>query len=198
MVTKVRTAAEAEEAILHAARMAFAQTGFAGTSIQQIAKSADVSTGLIYHYFKDKETLWRAVGDRAVQHYLEAAAAHGQQQTAGDPWERFVSLIRFGMKFALGHPENMRLRLWNMLSPSPHTAAQAIDDFFCATLTQLQQAGVVRGDLPAIALANYLSMTMRGWAESQVGRDCPPPTKNTLCPSDEQCLTLMLAPLRRA
>lgn len=197
MVTKARTATEAEEAILRAARLAFAQTGFDGTPIQQIAKEADVSTGLIYHYFKDKETLWRAVGGHAVRCYLDAVFAHEQAERASDPWEQFESLIRFGMRFALENPENMRLRVWNILSPSPHFAAQAVEQFLAEKVGHLQKVGVVRTDISPFALANYVSMTMRGWAEGLVGRDSPSSAPVILCPKDELSLTLMLAPIRK-
>ena len=45
------------DAILDAARQAFAEHGFENVSIAQIAKRAGVSDGLVYHYFRDKRDL---------------------------------------------------------------------------------------------------------------------------------------------
>lgn len=45
------------DAILDAAKGAFAEKGFGQVSIAQIAKRAGVSDGLVYHYFRDKRDL---------------------------------------------------------------------------------------------------------------------------------------------
>ena len=43
--------------ILAAARAAFAETGWAGTTIRAVARAADVDPALVYHYFGSKEGL---------------------------------------------------------------------------------------------------------------------------------------------
>jgi AcrR family transcriptional regulator len=43
--------------ILSAARDAFADTGYAGTTIRAVARAADVDPALVYHYFGSKEAL---------------------------------------------------------------------------------------------------------------------------------------------
>jgi AcrR family transcriptional regulator len=43
--------------ILAAARTAFAQNGWAGTTIRAVARAADVDPALVYHYFGSKEGL---------------------------------------------------------------------------------------------------------------------------------------------
>ncbi|MFC1835376.1 TetR/AcrR family transcriptional regulator [Thermodesulfobacteriota bacterium] len=45
------------EAILDAALILFAERGFHGTSVAQIAERANVGAGTIYRYFEDKEVL---------------------------------------------------------------------------------------------------------------------------------------------
>lgn len=50
----------AKEAILDSARKAFAEAGYAGTSIRTIAVSAEVDPALIHHYFGSKEGLFTA------------------------------------------------------------------------------------------------------------------------------------------
>jgi AcrR family transcriptional regulator len=59
-----RTAAEAEQtrqAIVKAARDAFAAHGFAAASTTVIAADAGVTRGALYHHFADKTELFRAV-----------------------------------------------------------------------------------------------------------------------------------------
>jgi AcrR family transcriptional regulator len=51
---------DTREAILAAAREAFAQRGYEGATIRQIATSAGVDPALVYHYFDTKEMLFAA------------------------------------------------------------------------------------------------------------------------------------------
>lgn len=46
------------EDILQAALKLFIRKGYSGTKIQDIAKAADMSVGLLFHYFKSKEDLY--------------------------------------------------------------------------------------------------------------------------------------------
>ena len=46
-----------KDKILTVALELFAQNGYQGTSIAQIAKKAKISKGLMYNYFKNKEKL---------------------------------------------------------------------------------------------------------------------------------------------
>lgn len=57
---------EKQEIILDAAAEVFAEMGYSGSNIPSICKRAGVSTGALYKYFKNKESLFRAVLDRGV------------------------------------------------------------------------------------------------------------------------------------
>lgn len=50
--------------ILSAALRLFSHRGYRATSIRDIAESAGVSTGNVYHHFKDKEAIFRALLDQ--------------------------------------------------------------------------------------------------------------------------------------
>lgn len=52
---------DTREALLAAARRVFANRGFEGTSIREIAETAKVNKAMIYYYFKDKVDLYRSV-----------------------------------------------------------------------------------------------------------------------------------------
>ena len=47
--------------LVEAARELFAERGYEGTSLREIAAAADVDPGMIRHYFGDKETLFITV-----------------------------------------------------------------------------------------------------------------------------------------
>ena len=61
------------------ARELFAEQGYAGTSIEDIARRAGVAKGALYHHFSGKDALFRAVYEavlsEAVTSVLAAAAA---------------------------------------------------------------------------------------------------------------------------
>lgn len=54
------------EAIVDAAEAIFVEKGFANTSMDEIAKSAQLSRALLYVYFRDKAAIMRAVMLRAL------------------------------------------------------------------------------------------------------------------------------------
>jgi AcrR family transcriptional regulator len=53
--------------ILHAALTLFSSQGYRATSMRDIARAADVSTGNVYHQFPDKETIFRSLLDEYWQ-----------------------------------------------------------------------------------------------------------------------------------
>jgi AcrR family transcriptional regulator len=50
-----------KEKILSTAVILFSQKGFSSTSVQDIAKMADISIGLLYHYYKTKDDVYHAL-----------------------------------------------------------------------------------------------------------------------------------------
>lgn len=47
--------------IIDASKSIFVEKGFNGTSMRDIAKASEVQTSLIYHYFENKQVLWKHV-----------------------------------------------------------------------------------------------------------------------------------------
>ncbi len=58
------------EEILDAAEYCMRQKGFYQTSIQSIASQANVSIGLIYKYYKNKEAIVEALVTKVVQRMI--------------------------------------------------------------------------------------------------------------------------------
>jgi len=61
-----RDSVATQKRLLDAAELEFAQRGYAGARLKDIATSAGVQTTLIHHYFDDKSGLYRAVLERAL------------------------------------------------------------------------------------------------------------------------------------
>ena len=80
--TRRMTAAERREQLIAIARRLFAQRGFDGTSIEEIAARAEVSKPVVYEHFGGKEGLYAVVVDREVRSLLTMMQ---QALTAGHP-----------------------------------------------------------------------------------------------------------------
>lgn len=61
MASQAERRAKTRGAILEAAERAFADQGFAATTMDDIAAAAGVAKGAVYHHFPSKETLFAAV-----------------------------------------------------------------------------------------------------------------------------------------
>jgi AcrR family transcriptional regulator len=80
-------AADTRGALLAAARRLFADQGFDGTGTEQIVAAARVTRGALYHHFRDKADLFRAVmaeaaGDVATRLIDEQLAADAESPLA--------------------------------------------------------------------------------------------------------------------
>ena len=65
------TGAERREQLIAVARALFADRGFEGTSVEEIATRAQVSKPVVYEHFGGKEGLYAVVVDREVRALLE-------------------------------------------------------------------------------------------------------------------------------
>ncbi|MDF2820921.1 MAG: TetR family transcriptional regulator [Clostridiales bacterium] len=63
---------ESKENILHAALDIFAKRGLYATSIGDIAKKANISNGLAYHYFQSKDDIFAELLKKAVERFSGA------------------------------------------------------------------------------------------------------------------------------
>jgi AcrR family transcriptional regulator len=84
---------DTKDAIVNAARDAFAERGFDGASIRGIATSAGVDPALVYHYFATKEELFLAVVGAPADPSVFLAEA-----VAGPPDELGVRIVRMFLK----------------------------------------------------------------------------------------------------
>ena len=66
------TARERREQLLVVARTLFAEKGFEGTSVEEIASRAHVSKPVVYEHFGGKEGVYAVIVDREVQALLGA------------------------------------------------------------------------------------------------------------------------------
>src|SRR5262250_2278302 len=94
---KARSARRAPESrstravILDAAERRFAERGFAGVSVREIASDAGLKNqASLYHHFKNKKALYEAVLSRGVQPILEMVTSSEAPDDTGVVLERLV------------------------------------------------------------------------------------------------------------
>ena len=81
---------ERREQILRAALQVFARKGLAATKISDIAAAAQLSHGLIYHYFKSKDEIFTVLATEALETSSNIIAYAAN--LPGTPWERLTTM----------------------------------------------------------------------------------------------------------
>ena len=79
------------EALLDSASACFFESGFAATSLDQVAQRARVTKGAIYHHFASKRDLFLAVLERQQEHSVGSVTQ--AVDTAADAWNGIVAAI---------------------------------------------------------------------------------------------------------
>ena len=169
-IPRRRNAAVTREAILLSARKAFAQSGYDGAGVREIAAGAGVTAMLVNRYFGSKEQLFSEV----VRLYI---ATHGQvmdhlRDTALPPRQALeLALLHSArMQTDAAHPSGCMLVLSTSLCP-PHNRAlqaqlQAERERTRTGLLNCVQRAVDTGDLPRtvdpVVLATTIDTFLQG------------------------------------
>ncbi|MFT3803825.1 MAG: TetR/AcrR family transcriptional regulator [Burkholderiaceae bacterium] len=148
---KVYTTVDARDRIVEAALSVFSDLGFDGATTREIAKAAGVSSGLIHHHFKDKETLWNLVGTRITEEFVEAAGSSIDPVLVGTP-QGLRQMLAAYLRYWREHPRALRFQLWRVLG-APHeereTRSRLLNQMFVPHFKAAQDAGLIRRDVPA-------------------------------------------------
>ncbi len=127
--------------LIAAARRAFAATGFAAASMDDLTAQAGLTRGALYHGFGDKTGLLAAVVAQVDGEM--AARAHQAGASATDPWERLLAEGVAYIEMALD-PEVRRIVLldgpaflgdpsrWPSQNACLNLTKQAVDDLIAA------------------------------------------------------------------
>jgi TetR/AcrR family transcriptional regulator len=117
-----------ERAILAAAETVFAERGFGGATMAAIAERAGVPKANIHYYFPTKERLYRAVIERVLTAWLDAAHSFDASDDAREALTAYI-----GAKMDLAREMPLSSRIW---ASEIMRGAPVIQDFLDTTLTQ--------------------------------------------------------------
>jgi AcrR family transcriptional regulator len=140
---------ERPQEITEAALAAFAERGYAATRVDDVAKRAGVSKGLLYLYFRTKEELFKAVVRSLVVPRIDALTASidtselSAEEFLRGPFLDFVKTMP-------GSPVSVVIRLLIAEGPKHPDLVQFYWDNVVsrglATITELLERGVLNGE----------------------------------------------------
>jgi TetR/AcrR family transcriptional regulator len=117
-----------ERVILAAAESVFAEHGFTGATMAEIAARAGVPKPNVHYYFPSKAKLYRAVIERVLTAWLDAANSF---DASDDPAQALTAYIESKMDLAREMPLSSRIWASEIMRGAP-----AIQDFLDTTLTE--------------------------------------------------------------
>lgn len=140
-------------AILEAAEHVFAQHGFHGARIQDIADHARIAVGTVYNHFEQKEDVLRALLEERLEHMVASLAPQ-----PGDPEpydQKLTACIARMLKYVEQHRDFHQVALdCGLFAKGAAGASNALGDKrvehmerFRATLRSLIEEGLSRGVL---------------------------------------------------
>lgn len=147
---KVYTTVDARDRIIEAALTVFAQRGFDGATTRAIAKEADVSSALIHHHFKDKENLWRLVGQRISEEFIDFITSTMTPQLHGSA-AGVKQMVAAYMRYWRDHPRSLKFQLWRVLGApmdERKSRSKQLTELFVPEVKAAQDAGHVHQHVP--------------------------------------------------
>jgi AcrR family transcriptional regulator len=133
-------------AITAAAREIFAERGYHGTSIRDIAQRAGLSLSALYYWHPSKQHLLAALLEESTQDYFrtsaEAVAAAG-----ADPAARLRAMVRASIEYRVRRriESNLTTREWRNLDPELRERVDAQRRDATALWAEVIQGGVDAG-----------------------------------------------------
>jgi TetR/AcrR family transcriptional regulator len=137
-VRKTRAGEANESRILDAALGAFAERGFHGTSLADVASAAGLSKPNLLYYFRSKEALYVAVLGRTLEAWLDPLR---ELDAARDPREALAEYVARKLALSRDQPLASRLFATEILQGAPRLMTVLEGDL--ADLVA-RKAGVIR------------------------------------------------------
>ena len=157
------------EAILQAARVEFAKSGFHGTTMRDIAQRAGVSQGLLHHHFQGKDGLWSAVGEQASAEFLAYVSNIVGRETVDA--DSMPTAIRTYLNYWREHPEAFRINLWRLLdgpTDERKSRSRSLSERSIPLIKRAQEAGFLRTDMPAGLVLCIAGALVQFWLHSRI------------------------------
>lgn len=153
---------ETRERLMRAAEKLFAEKGYAAAAVHEITEEAGVNRALLYYYFKDKSSLYRAVIDEGVAEF--GTMLDGALSGTGGYADRLGAFVRGHLALICGRATMARI-VHRCLLDGGHGEVGLVDRFGAALdkLEAFFREGVAVGEFkdldPAITARFFLGPT---------------------------------------
>lgn len=158
--------------ILDAAAEVFADRGYRGSSMEDVARACDCAPATLYGYFKGKQELFaRMVGDRVAEYIAGVGAALESTTTFGAGYDAYLAnFLSWGER----NRDFMRLLITVIHDPQggghpDPEAGQAFNDAYMAAVSGLMTRGLEENVLRA-GRAEVLAASLIGLLHANVWR----------------------------
>lgn len=158
--------------ILEAAWDVFAERGYHAATMREIAARLDLSTGVIYNYFKGKEAIVAALHERSLNSNAELFERLAQKETAGEAlaslFEEYSACVDLGdsRKHARA---NLSLVAEALSQEELRSKTCSIYDLIRKALSAIAEAGISRKEVSsAVDPAAFAELMMAVFTGLQV------------------------------
>ena len=143
--------------ILQVALQQFARNGYAGTRLDDIAAEVGIRRPSLFHHFKDKPTLYKAVWKHSLQEQEEKLAPYFEQADTS-PIELLHLATDAWVEYAFNNPDFIYLSLHAAVSGRASDHPQVTSTVTLERWKQLIERGVNEGLFNAVPFVECMSL----------------------------------------
>lgn len=155
-----------KERILDAALESFAENGYKGTNLRDLAASLGLSKSALYRHYESKEDIWNAVIDRMEEYYGKNVASSENVPQTLKSCDELLSMTMDMIKHTVSDKKIILVRQVLLTEQFHNERARKLTtlhfvnytkDIFTRIFTQMMNDGLLKKDDPEMLAFAYTS-----------------------------------------
>ena len=162
---------ERREQLIGVARDLFAEQGYEGTSVEEIAEHAGVTKPVVYEHFGDKEGIYTVIADREVRMLVDKIK---EALTPGDPQRTIVRAVDAFLEYVEHESAGFGILIRDRPAGTgggrlPNVLDEVAEAVEALLLRELRVRGYNRKMAPILArcLVGMIAMPGQWWREAR-------------------------------